>query len=161
MPINSSNPFLACRINAIISSFTYRQTTAIAQISKPGYSISHWGWIADTFYESYVVTKPTGKAWLHDRYLFLKRFFITDNAIPSIIKGFYWSKRKQPQYGCALERISLVDNIQYSIHRDRIESVQNNFLIFALWGPNWDEDLRVPSYTNRLWLLLFTVLSRP
>lgn len=42
---------------------------------------------------------------------------------------------------------------QYLIHRDHIKSAQNNFLIFALRGLNWDVDLRLPPYTNTLRLL--------
>jgi hypothetical protein len=81
------------------------------------------------------------------------------------ILGFIkrWSKEFDDPYLTKTLYTSLVRPIleygscvwcpQYSIHRDRIESVQKNFLIFALRGLNWDVDIRLPPYTNRLRLL--------
>jgi len=34
---------------------------------------------------------------------------------------------------------------QYQVHIGRIESVQKQFLLFALRGLNWDQNVRLPS----------------
>jgi len=39
------------------------------------------------------------------------------------------------------------------VHIDRIESVHKQFLLFALRGLNWDQDVRLPSYSSRLLLI--------
>jgi len=47
------------------------------------------------------------------------------------------------------------------VHIDRIESVQKQFLLFALRGLNWDQNVRFPSYSSRLLLInLPTLVSR-
>ena len=67
---------------------------------------------------------------------------------PRITKTLYTSLvRPILEYG------SCVWCPQFSTYKDRIESVQKNFLIFALRGLNWNSNLRLPSYTNRLLLL--------
>ena len=52
-----------------------------------------------------------------------------------------------------LEYCSCIWSPQYHINQDRIESVQKQFLLFALRGLNWDPDFRLPSYSSRLLLL--------
>jgi len=44
-----------------------------------------------------------------------------------------------------LEYCSSVWSPQYQVHIDRIESVQKQFLLFALRGLNWDQNVRFPS----------------
>jgi len=47
------------------------------------------------------------------------------------------------------------------VHIDRIESVQKQFLLFAFRGLNWDQNVRLPSYSSRLLLInLPTLVSR-
>jgi len=52
-----------------------------------------------------------------------------------------------------LEYCSSVWSPQYQVHIDRIESVQKQFLIFALRGLNWDQNVRLPSYSSRFLLV--------
>jgi len=48
-----------------------------------------------------------------------------------------------------------------TVHIDRIESVQKQFLLFALRGLNWDQNVRLPSYSSRLLIInLPTLVSR-
>jgi len=78
-----------------------------------------------------------------------------------------WSKEFYDPYVTKTLFISLVRPIleycasvwspQYGVHIDRIKSVQNNFLIFALWRLNWDTSLTLPFYSIRL--LLSNLLS--
>jgi len=47
------------------------------------------------------------------------------------------------------------------VHIDRIETVQKQFLLFALRGLNWDQNVRLPSYSSRLLLInLPSLVSR-
>jgi len=67
-----------------------------------------------------------------------------------------WSKEIDDPYVTKTLFISLVRPIleyQYGVHIDRIESVQKNFLIFALRRLNWDTSLILPSYSSRLLLI--------
>jgi hypothetical protein len=74
-----------------------------------------------------------------------------------------WSKEFDDPYITKTLYVSLVRPIleygscvwcpQYTIHKERIESVLRNFLLFALRSLNWDENLRLPSYNSRLLLL--------
>jgi len=57
----------------------------------------------------------------------------------------------------SLEYCALVWSPQYGVHIDRIESVQKNFLIFALRRLNWDTSLILTSYSS--WLLLINFPS--
>jgi len=45
------------------------------------------------------------------------------------------------------------------IHVDRSESVQKNFLLFALRSLNWDASLILPSYSSRLLLINLPTLA--
>ncbi|SPP90099.1 blast:Protein Wnt-5, partial [Drosophila guanche] len=97
-------------------------------------------------------------------------FFIND--LPSVLTNSRrWSKEFDDPYITKTLYISLVRPIleyrscvwcpQYNIHQDRIESVQKNFLLFALRGLNWDATVRLPSYRSRLLLLnLPSLVSR-
>ena len=74
-----------------------------------------------------------------------------------------WSKEFNDPFTTKLLYVSLVRPIleycsciwcpQYLINQVRIESVQKQFLLFALRGLNWDPNLRLPSYSSRLLLL--------
>lgn len=74
-----------------------------------------------------------------------------------------WSKEFDDPYVTKTLYISLVRPIleygscvwspQYEVHSKRIESVQKNFLLFALRGLNWDAEQRLPSYHSRLLLI--------
>jgi len=88
-----------------------------------------------------------------------------DSHITSIVNkamsvlGFIkrWSKELKDPYTTKLLFTSLVrPNLKYcssvwSINR--IESVQKQFLLFALRGLNWDQNVRLPSYSSRLLLI--------
>jgi len=52
-----------------------------------------------------------------------------------------------------LEYFSSVWSPEYHVHIDRIESVQKQFLLFAVRGLNWDQNVRLPSYSSRLLLI--------
>jgi len=52
-----------------------------------------------------------------------------------------------------LEYGSPVWSPQYAVHSDRIESVQKNFLLFAVRRLNWDANRILPSYSSRLLLI--------
>jgi len=52
-----------------------------------------------------------------------------------------------------LEYCSSVWSPQYQVHIDRIECVQKQFLLFALRGLNWEQNVRFPSYSSRLLLI--------
>ena len=80
-----------------------------------------------------------------------------------------WSKEFDDPYITKTLYISLVRPIleygscvwcpQYTVHQSRIESVQKNFLLFALRGLNWNRDVRLPSYSSRLLLIDLPSLS--
>lgn len=60
-----------------------------------------------------------------------------------------------------LEYGSVIWDPQYSVHSNKIESVQIQFLLFCLRGLGWDPRIRLPSYVNRLALIkLPTLRSR-
>lgn len=58
-----------------------------------------------------------------------------------------------------LEYGSCVWSPQFGVHSHRIESVQKNFLLFALRGLSWDANLRLPSYSSRLLLINLPTLA--
>ena len=58
-----------------------------------------------------------------------------------------------------LEYGSVVWDPQYTIYSDKIESVQKQFLIFALRGLHWNSDFVLPSYTSRLKLIRLPTLK--
>lgn len=74
-----------------------------------------------------------------------------------------WSKEFDDPYLTKTLFISLVRPIleygspvwspQYAVHSDRIESVQKNFLLFALRRLNWDANHILPPYSSRLLLI--------
>jgi len=75
-----------------------------------------------------------------------------------------WSKEFGDPYVTKTLFISLVRPFpiwspQYGVHIDRIESVQKNFLIFALRRLNWDTSLILPSYSSTLLLLNLSSLA--
>lgn len=79
----------------------------------------------------------------------------TDNSHRSIDSAIYPDQKYiysgvSPLVRPILENGSCVWCPQYTIHKERIESVQKNFLLFALRGLNWDENLSLPSYNNKL-----------
>nr|AMS38367.1 hypothetical protein [Bactrocera tryoni] len=60
-----------------------------------------------------------------------------------------------------LEYASVVWNPSYQVHSDKLESVQKQFLLFALNHLHWDSSLNLPPYINRLKLInLPTLASR-
>jgi len=60
-----------------------------------------------------------------------------------------------------LEYCSSIWSPKYQEHIDRIESVQKQFLLFALRGLNWDQNVRLPFYPSRLQLInLPTLVNR-
>uniref|UniRef100_A0A0A1X4N6 Probable RNA-directed DNA polymerase from transposon BS n=1 Tax=Zeugodacus cucurbitae TaxID=28588 RepID=A0A0A1X4N6_ZEUCU len=60
-----------------------------------------------------------------------------------------------------LEYGSVVWNPSYQSHSDKLESVQKQFLLFALGHLHWDSRLNLPPYTSRLKLInLPTLTSR-
>jgi len=60
-----------------------------------------------------------------------------------------------------LEYCSSVWSPQYQVQIDRMESVQKRFLLFSLRGLNWDQNVRLPSYSSRLLLInLHSLVSR-
>jgi len=85
--------------------------------------------------------------------------------IPTAALGFIkrWSKEFDDPFITKSLIISLVRPLleygspvwspQYGIHVDRIESVQKNFLLFALRRLNRDANLILPSYSSRLLLI--------
>jgi len=98
----------------------------------------------------------------------------TVNKAMSVL-GFLkrWSKEFDDPYTTKLLFTSLVRpnleycssvwilRTQYQVHIDRIESVQKQFLLFALRGLNWDQNVRLPSYSSRLLLInLPSLISR-
>ena len=84
---------------------------------------------------------------------FIKRWSKEFND-PYITKTLYTSLvRPILEYG------SCVWSPQYGVHQDHIESVQKNFLTFALRGLNWDANLYLPSYHSRLLLINFPSLT--
>lgn len=58
-----------------------------------------------------------------------------------------------------LEFSCQVWNPFYNIHIKRIESVQKQFLLFALKNLNWNDQLRLPPYKHRLLLLNMNTLE--
>ena len=52
-----------------------------------------------------------------------------------------------------LEYGSVIWNPHYAVYADKIESVQKQFLIFALRSLNWDSQIHLPSYESRLLLI--------
>jgi len=59
-----------------------------------------------------------------------------------------------------LEYCSSVSSPQYKVHIGRIETVQKQILLFALRGLNWDQNVRLPSYSSRLLLINFPSLVK-
>jgi len=88
----------------------------------------------------------------------------TVNKAMSVL-GFIkrWSKEFDDPYTTKLLFTSLVRrnfeycssawSPQYQGHIDGIESVQTQFLLFALRGLNWDQSVRLPSYSSRFLLI--------
>ncbi len=66
-----------------------------------------------------------------------------------------WSLKVRP----ILEYGSVVWNPNYQIHSDKLESVQKQFLLFALAHFRWDSRVSLPSYTSRLKLINLPTLS--
>jgi len=58
-----------------------------------------------------------------------------------------------------LEYASPVWNPGYTVHSDSIESVQKQFLLFALRGLPWDPSMNLPSYESRLKLISLPTLK--
>ena len=58
-----------------------------------------------------------------------------------------------------LEYGSVVWNPSYQIHSDKLESVQKQFLLFALAHFRWDARVSLPPYTSRLKLINLPTLS--
>jgi len=58
-----------------------------------------------------------------------------------------------------LEYASPVWNPSYSVHSDSIESVQKQFLLFALRALPWDPAMNLPSYESRLKLISLPTLK--
>lgn len=50
-------------------------------------------------------------------------------------------------------------NPYYTIHKNRLESIQKQFLIFALKDLNWNDNFRLPPYKHRLLLLDMNTLE--
>jgi len=80
-----------------------------------------------------------------------------------------WSKDFDDPYLTKTLFISLVRSIleygspvwspQYVVHSNRIESVQKNFLLFALRRLNWDANHILPPYSSRLLLINLPFLA--
>lgn len=80
-----------------------------------------------------------------------------------------WSKELNDPYVTKSLYVGLVRSILefacqvwspfYSVHINRIESIQKQFLLFALKGLNWNDDLRLPPYKHRLLLLDMNTLE--
>jgi len=58
-----------------------------------------------------------------------------------------------------LQHCSWVWSPQYAKYHDLIESVQKQFILFALRGLNWETHRNLPSYANRLRLLNLPILK--
>lgn len=78
---------------------------------------------------------------------FLKRFCNNFND-PYTLKTLYCSLIRS-----RLEYCSVVWNPAYEIASSRIESIQKQFLLYALRNLKWDPGYSIPSYENRLMLL--------
>lgn len=75
---------------------------------------------------------------------FIKRWS-KEFADPNLTKTLYISLfRPILEYG------TCVRCPEYSVHKDRIESVQKKFVIFVLHGVNWDVNVGPTPYTVRL-----------
>jgi len=80
-----------------------------------------------------------------------------------------WSKELDDPFMTKTLFISLVRSIleygspvwspQYAVHSDRSESVQKNFLLFALRRQKWDANRILPPYSNRLLFINFPSLA--
>ena len=78
---------------------------------------------------------------------FIKRWSKEFND-PYITKRLYTSLVRH-----ILEYGSLIWNPQYEVSSNKVESVQKQFLLFALRGLNWSSRFNLPSYENRLQLI--------
>jgi len=71
-----------------------------------------------------------------------------------VVKGIWRSLYDQDliYFHCPPDAWVWISRLE-SFHVDRIECVQNNFLLFALRCLNWDANLILPSYSSRLLLI--------
>lgn len=74
----------------------------------------------------------------------------------SLVTSSLYNTFVRPQ----LEYASTVWSPHYSIHVDRIESVQRKYVRFALSHLNWNDPNHLPPYCNRLLLLNMTSLEK-